>query len=66
VKHNISGPHDSEELPITTRSYAAVDTIRIVHDDVDAVDPSSADLLHEIVDEMERAAWMLNSEHRKI
>jgi hypothetical protein len=41
-----AAPHEGEELPITTRIYAAVDTVRIVHDDVDAVDPSSADLLH--------------------
>jgi DNA-binding ferritin-like protein len=59
-------PHEGEELPITTRIYAAVDTIRTVHDDVDAADPSSADLLHEIIDDMEKAAWMLKSENRKI
>jgi starvation-inducible DNA-binding protein len=51
---------------VTTRIYAAVDTIRTVHDDVDAADPSSADLLHEIIDDMEKAAWMLKSENRKI
>jgi starvation-inducible DNA-binding protein len=51
---------------VTTRIYAAVDTIRTVHDDVDAADPSSADLLHEIIDSMEKAAWMLKSENRKI
>jgi starvation-inducible DNA-binding protein len=51
---------------VTTRIYAAVDTIRAVHDDVDAADPSSADLLHEIIDDMEKAAWMLKSENRKI
>src|SRR6195952_2852423 len=32
---------------ITTRIYAAVDTVREVHDDVDAADPSTADLLHD-------------------
>ena len=51
---------------ITTRIYAAVDTLRTVHDDVDAVDPSTADLLHEIIDDLEKAAWMLKSENRKI
>jgi starvation-inducible DNA-binding protein len=51
---------------ITTRIYAAVDTIRTVHDDVDAADPSTADLLHIIVDDMEKAAWMLKSENRKV
>ncbi|HVQ50800.1 MAG TPA: DNA starvation/stationary phase protection protein [Mycobacterium sp.] len=56
---------DTVEL-ITTRIYAAVDTIRTVHDDVDAADPSSADLLHNIIDALEKAAWMLKSENRKI
>jgi starvation-inducible DNA-binding protein len=51
---------------ITARLYAAVDTMRTVHDDVDAADPSSADLLHAIIDESEKAAWMLKSENRKI
>ena len=51
---------------VTTRVYAAVDTIRSVHDEVDAADPSSADLLHSIVNDLEKAAWMLKSENRKI
>ena len=51
---------------ITTRIYAAVDTARIVHDDVDTADPSSADLLHDIINDLEKAAWMLRSENRKI
>ena len=51
---------------ITTRIYAAVNTIRTVHDDVDAADPSTSDLLHEMIDSLEKAAWMLKSENRKI
>ncbi|MFD9667866.1 Dps family protein [Rhodococcus sp. NPDC059968] len=51
---------------VTSRIYAAVDTIRSVHDEVDAADPSSADLLHSIVNDLEKAAWMLKSENRKI
>jgi starvation-inducible DNA-binding protein len=51
---------------ITVRIYAAVDTIRGVHDAVDAVDPSTSDLLHEMIDSLEKAAWMLKSENRKI
>jgi len=51
---------------VTTRIYATVDTIRTVHDDVDAADPSTADLLHIIIDDMEKAAWMLKSENRKV
>jgi starvation-inducible DNA-binding protein len=51
---------------VTIRIYATVDTIRTVHDDVDAADPSSADLLHTIIDALEKAAWMLKWENRKV
>jgi len=44
---------------ITNRIYAAVSTIRTVHDAVDALDPSTSDLLHEIIDSLEKQAWML-------
>src|SRR6195952_3526180 len=58
-------PPDAVNL-ITPRIYAAVHTVRSVHDDVDAADPSTADLLHSIIDDLEKAAWMLKSENRKI
>jgi starvation-inducible DNA-binding protein len=51
---------------ITTRIYAAVDTIRAVHDAIDAEDPSTSDLLHQIIDTLEKLAWMVKSENRKI
>ena len=51
---------------ITPAIYAAVHTLRTVHDDVDTADPASADLLHIIIDALEKAAWMLKSENRKI
>jgi starvation-inducible DNA-binding protein len=51
---------------ITTRVYATVNTLRTVHDDVDAEDPSTADLLHQIIDSLEKLAWMIKSENRKI
>jgi starvation-inducible DNA-binding protein len=51
---------------ITTRIYAAVDSVRGVHDDVDAADPSTADLLHDVITALEKAAWMLKSENRKV
>ena len=51
---------------ITTRIYATVSTIRTVHDAVDAVDPSTSDLLHEIIDSLEKQAWMIKSENRKV
>jgi starvation-inducible DNA-binding protein len=51
---------------ITTRVYATVDTIRSVHDAVDAEDPTTSDLLHQIIDSLEKLAWMIKSENRTI
>lgn len=51
---------------VTTRTYATVDTIRHAHDAVDAADPSTSDLLHEVIDSLEKLAWMIKSENRKI
>jgi len=48
---------------ITNRIYAVVGTMRAVHDDVDAADPSTADLLHAIIDGLEKEAWLLKSEN---
>lgn len=50
---------------ITNRIYAIVGTIRTVHDDVDAADPSTADLLHAIIDDLEKGAWLLKSENAR-
>jgi starvation-inducible DNA-binding protein len=46
---------------ITTRIYAVVGTVRIVHDDADQADPASA-LLHTVIDNLEKEAWLLKSE----
>ncbi|MGE0216234.1 Dps family protein [Mycolicibacterium sp.] len=51
---------------ITTRIYATVDTLRTVHDGVDAEDPSTADILHQLIDGLEKLAWLLKSENRKV
>jgi starvation-inducible DNA-binding protein len=51
---------------MTNRIYATVSTIRRVHDAVDAVDPSTSDLLHVIIDSLEKQAWMVKSENRKV
>ena len=48
---------------ITNRIYAVVGTMRTVHDDVDTADPSTADLLHGIIDELEKEVWLLKSEN---
>ncbi|MDT5278303.1 MAG: starvation-inducible DNA-binding protein [Mycobacterium sp.] len=50
---------------IADRIYATVDTARTIHDEVDAVDPSTADLLHAIITDLEKHAWMLKSENGK-
>lgn len=39
-------------------------TARRVHDDVEAEDPASTDLLHLVILELEKAAWMLAAENR--
>jgi starvation-inducible DNA-binding protein len=40
--------------------------VRTVHDEVDAADASTADLLHTIITELEKQAWMLKSENGKV
>src|SRR5690348_13619424 len=51
---------------IATRIYATVDTLRAVHDEVDAEDPSTADVLHQLIDGLEKLAWLIKSENRKV
>jgi starvation-inducible DNA-binding protein len=51
---------------ITTRTYAAIYTLRTVHDAVDAEDPSTADILHAQIDGLEKLAWLIKSENRKV
>lgn len=50
---------------IADRIYATVDTARTIHDEVDTADPSTADLLHAIITDLEKQAWMLKSENGK-
>lgn len=49
---------------MSARLNAAASTLRAVHDDVDAEDPSSADLLHAILVDLEKQAWMLSAQVR--
>jgi starvation-inducible DNA-binding protein len=51
---------------ITTRTYATVETLRAVHDAVDAEDPSTADILHDRIGGLEKLAWLIKSENRKV
>ena len=49
---------------ITERLEGVVRTMRTVHDDVDEEDPTSADLLHAIIERLEQYAWMVSAENR--
>ncbi|WP_426625328.1 Dps family protein [Leifsonia sp. McL0607] len=50
---------------ITDRLETVVRTVRSVHDDVDEEDPTSADLLHQIIERLEQLAWMVSAENRR-
>jgi starvation-inducible DNA-binding protein len=41
-------------------------TARAVHDAVDAEDPSTADLLHAVIVDLEKQAWLIGSENRRV
>lgn len=49
---------------ITERLEAAIGTMRKVHDAVDEEDPTSADILHAIIEKLEQFAWMVSAENR--
>jgi starvation-inducible DNA-binding protein len=49
---------------ITASLRITANAIREIHDDVDAEDPSTTDLLHAITDGLEKQAWMLSAETR--
>lgn len=47
---------------VTTRLNATAHTGRTVHDGVDKEDPTTADILHQIIEALEKQAWMLQAE----
>ncbi|WP_101525299.1 Dps family protein [Nocardioides houyundeii] len=49
---------------IVAALYAVAATARGIHDDVDAEDPTSADILHTVLERIEQLAWMIDSENR--
>lgn len=51
---------------VVERVNQAVAVAREVHDDVDAEDPTTADLLHALIDDLEKQAWMISSENREV
>lgn len=50
---------------VVARVNQTVAVVREVHDDVDAEDPTTADLLHAVIDDLEKQAWMISSENRE-
>ena len=49
---------------ITERIDATVGTVRDVHDGVDDEDPTSADILHGVLERLEQLSWMVSAENR--
>lgn len=49
---------------IVERLGAAVQNIRAVHDAVDDEDPTSADILHVMIEKLEQHSWMVSAETR--
>lgn len=49
---------------VTERLEATISTCREVHDEVDDEDPTSADILHGILESLEQFAWMISAENR--
>ena len=49
---------------VTAALYATAGTARRIHDAVDAEDPTTADILHTILERVEQLAWMIDSENR--
>ncbi len=51
---------------IAERILYAVNVIRAVHDEVDEQDPTSADLLHAVLEGLEKQRWMLTAQLRHV
>ncbi|WP_232677150.1 Dps family protein [Nocardioides sp. R-C-SC26] len=49
---------------IVSALYGVAATARRIHDDVDAEDPTTADMLHAILESVEKFAWMIDAENR--
>ncbi|MGO1925456.1 MAG: Dps family protein [Brachybacterium tyrofermentans] len=55
--------HDAIDLMVKAIE-STVDTMRSVHDEVDEADPTSADILHAILEKLEQQAWFISAETR--
>lgn len=55
----------AETVDLTTSVlYSTAATARRMHDDVDAEDPTTSDILHAILERLEQLAWMIDAENR--
>jgi DNA-binding ferritin-like protein len=59
-------PGDIRQFETPSSLAHTTGTIRTVHDAVDAIDPTTSDLLHEIIDSLEKQVPMIRSENRKV
>lgn len=50
---------------VTERLQAVAATARRVHDVVDEADPTTADILHTVIQKVEQYAWMVSAELQK-
>src|SRR5690554_4638670 len=50
---------------VVERLAAVAATCRRVHDDVDEADPTTADILHAVIEKIEQYAWMVSAEKQK-
>ena len=62
MRSTVSAVSTSSEGTCGSDVFAA--TARRIHDDVDAEDPTSADILHTVLERLEQLAWMIDSENR--
>jgi len=49
---------------IVASIFAVTGTARRIHDEIDAADPTTADMLHAIIERLEQLAWLTGSERR--
>lgn len=49
---------------IVASIYAVAATAREIHDEIDAADPTTADLLHTVLERLEQLAWLTDAERR--
>ncbi|QZY29506.1 Dps family protein [Nocardioides coralli] len=49
---------------IVAAIYGVAGTARRIHDEVDAEDPTTADIIHTVLERLEQLAWMIDAENR--